>query len=84
MRRDTTPPVVAVGDIRSLLEDWRRHLRAKNRSPATIDSYLVADRAFAAYLITNGMPADGGKIFACYELDRSHNSYCTAFRQPPN
>ena len=62
MRRDTKPPVVAVGDIQSLLEDWRRHLRAKNRSPATIDSYLVVGRALAAYLTAHGMPTDAGVI----------------------
>jgi site-specific recombinase XerD len=62
MRRDTTPPVVAVGELQSLLEDWRRHLRAKNRSPATIDSYLIVGRAFADYLTQHGMPTDAGVI----------------------
>jgi site-specific recombinase XerD len=32
------------------LEDWRTHLRAKNRSRATIDSYLTVGRAFCDYL----------------------------------
>ncbi len=41
MRWDTTPPVVAVGELQSLLEDWRRRLRAKKRSPSTINSYLI-------------------------------------------
>ncbi len=62
MRRDTTPPVVAVGELQALLEDWRRHLRAKNRSPATIDSYLIVGRAFADYLTAHGMPTDAGVV----------------------
>ncbi len=62
MRRDATPPMVAVGELQSLLEDWRRHLRAKNRSPATIDSYLIVGRAFADYLTAHGMPTDAGVI----------------------
>ncbi|MCU1483233.1 MAG: integrase family protein [Subtercola sp.] len=62
MRVDRKTPTVVVGDIESLLEDWRRHLRAKNRSPATIDSYLVVGRSFAAYLTTRGMPRDAGAV----------------------
>jgi site-specific recombinase XerD len=62
MRRDTAPQPIVVGELRSLLEDWRRHLRAKNRSPATIDSYLIVGRAFADYLTHQGMPTDAGVI----------------------
>jgi site-specific recombinase XerD len=62
MRRDTAPQHVVVGEIRSLLEDWRRHLRAKNRSPATIESYLIVGRTFADYLTQQGMPTDAGVI----------------------
>jgi site-specific recombinase XerD len=62
MRRDTTPQAMVVGELQSLLEDWRRHLRAKNRSPATIGSYLIVGRAFADYLTQHGMPTDAGVI----------------------
>jgi site-specific recombinase XerD len=62
MAREVTPPAVAVGDIQSLLEDWRRHLRAKNRSSSTIESYLIVGRALAAYLTSKGMPTDVGSI----------------------
>jgi site-specific recombinase XerD len=62
MRRDATPQAMVVGELRSLLEDRRRHLRAKNRSPATIDSYLIVGRAFTDYLAQHGMPTDAGAI----------------------
>src|SRR5688572_26069884 len=62
MRRDTAPQPLVIGELRSLLEDWRRHLRAKNRSTATIDSYLIVGRALADYLTQHGMPTDAGVI----------------------
>ena len=36
--------------IADLLDDWRIHLRARNRRPETIKSYLAVARAFCAYL----------------------------------
>jgi site-specific recombinase XerD len=36
--------------ISSLLDDWRIHLRARNRRPGTIKSYLSVARDFARYL----------------------------------
>jgi hypothetical protein len=35
----TTDTAISIDDIRTLLPDWRRHLKAKNRTPATIASY---------------------------------------------
>jgi site-specific recombinase XerD len=37
------------------LDDWRTHLRAKNRSRGTIVSYLTVGRAFCAYLAANSL-----------------------------
>ncbi len=45
-----------VDDLASLLPDWRRHLRAVNRAPATIASYLTVGAAFDDYLTQRGMP----------------------------
>jgi len=42
--------------IGDLLDDWRVHLRARNRRPLTIQSYLETGRAFAAFLAEHGMP----------------------------
>src|SRR4051794_13353407 len=39
-----------------LLADWQVHLRARNISPATIDSYLRVGRAFCDFLVGNGLP----------------------------
>ena len=33
---------VPFDDLSILLPDWRRHLRASNKAPLTIDSYLAA------------------------------------------
>jgi site-specific recombinase XerD len=40
----------------TLLGDWQVHLRARNISPATIESYARFGRAFCSFLVTNGMP----------------------------
>jgi site-specific recombinase XerC len=40
----------------TLLDDWQVHLRARNISPATIDSYVRVGSAFFSFLVTNGMP----------------------------
>ena len=38
-----------------LLDDWQIHLRARNISPATIDSYLRVGRAFCDFPVDNGL-----------------------------
>jgi len=40
--------------LAGFLEDWRTHLRAKNRSRGTIESYLTVGRAFCDYLAAAG------------------------------
>jgi site-specific recombinase XerD len=49
-------------DIRTLLPDWGRHLRALNRTPGTINSYLACGRDLAAFLTAKGMPTVVGAI----------------------
>jgi site-specific recombinase XerD len=39
--------------LSEFLADWQVHLRAKNRSRGTIESYLTVGRAFCDYLDTN-------------------------------
>jgi site-specific recombinase XerD len=48
--------------IADLLDDWRVHLRARNRRPETIKSYLVVARAFADHLSKIGHPATPAAI----------------------
>lgn len=43
-------------DITTLLPDWRQHLRAKNRSHATITSYLNVGQSLADFLAANDLP----------------------------
>jgi site-specific recombinase XerD len=52
----------AIDDIRTLLPDWRRHLRAKNRAPATIASYLRCGENLAGWLAAQGMPTAVGSV----------------------
>lgn len=55
-------PLVAVDHLAALLPDWRRHLRAANRAPATIASYLTVGEALAAFLADRGMPTAASAI----------------------
>ena len=41
--------------LRDFMDDWRVHLRAKNRSRGTIDSYLTVGRALCDWLDANGL-----------------------------
>ena len=43
-------------DLLELLQDWQIHLKARNVSHATIDSYLRVSRTFYAFLQSNGLP----------------------------
>lgn len=43
-------------DIRTLLPDWARHLKAKNRSPDTIKSYLRCGHNLAEWLVSQSRP----------------------------
>src|SRR5690242_18104792 len=58
----TAAGTLDIDDIRTLLPDWRRHLRAKNRSPETIKSYLRCGENLAAWLVEQGMPTVVGSI----------------------
>jgi site-specific recombinase XerD len=58
----TTPPSVAIDDIRTLLPDWKRHLKARNRAQQTIKSYLRCGENLAAYLAEQGMPTAVGNV----------------------
>ncbi len=56
----------AFDDLRVLLPDWRRHLRASNKAPLTIDSYLSAGNGLLDFLTGTGMPT------AVHDLTREH------------
>lgn len=48
----------AQGDLEANAKLFARHLRAGNRSPATITSYMAAVRHLDDYLVAQGMPRD--------------------------
>jgi hypothetical protein len=43
--------------LADFLDDWRVHLRAKDRALRTIESYLAVGRTFCDYLAANGLLA---------------------------
>jgi site-specific recombinase XerD len=50
------PAVVTVAS--ELISSWQRHLRAKNKSPRTIDSYSESARRFVRFLADHGDATD--------------------------
>lgn len=63
----SVPPMEAVDittidHIRTLLPDWRRHLKARNRTESTIASYLRCGENLAVFLTAQGMPQSVGNI----------------------
>jgi site-specific recombinase XerD len=56
MRPETTLEAPDLDDIRTLLPDWARHLKAKNRTPDTIKSYLRCGQNLVDFLVEQGMP----------------------------
>jgi site-specific recombinase XerD len=52
----------ALDDLRELLPDWRRHLRATNTAPTTIDSYLRVADELVEFLLGAGMPTGAAAI----------------------
>jgi site-specific recombinase XerD len=51
-----------VGDLRTLIPDFERSLRARNRSPRTIDIYGDGGRLFVRFLVESGMPTEAARI----------------------
>jgi site-specific recombinase XerD len=55
----TTP---RVGDLAGLVLSWARSLRATNRSPKTLTTYVGAANQLIAFLAAAGMPTDAAKV----------------------
>ncbi|HEX3426066.1 MAG TPA: phage integrase N-terminal SAM-like domain-containing protein, partial [Acidimicrobiales bacterium] len=51
-----------VGDLAVLVPSWARSLRATNRSPKTLTTYLGAANQLIAFLVASGMPTEAAKI----------------------
>ena len=52
----------AIGDIPAMVVSFARRLRARNRSPRTIQSYEETVRQFGAFLALRGMPVEVANI----------------------
>jgi site-specific recombinase XerD len=55
-RVDRSESVIDVGDITTMLDDFAKHLQAKNRAPATIASYRKWGTKMRAFFVERGMP----------------------------
>ncbi|MGH3516266.1 MAG: tyrosine-type recombinase/integrase [Haloechinothrix sp.] len=51
-----------IDDLRERLPDWKRHLKAANKAPETIKSYLGVAEEFVAFLLGEGMPTRAAAI----------------------
>lgn len=54
MSVDTT--TLALDDVRTLLPDWQRHLKAVNKAPSTIATYLDVGQQFVRFALATGLP----------------------------
>jgi site-specific recombinase XerD len=55
-------PEVSVGDLRPLAASFRRSLRASNRSPRTVETYLEGVEQLVTFLAARGMPTDAASV----------------------
>jgi site-specific recombinase XerC len=55
-------PIPAFDDLRTLLPDWRTHLRARNVAPSAMASYITVGENLLAYLLEAGMPTTAGGV----------------------
>lgn len=60
--KTTRSEPAALDDLRELLPDWQRHLRAANKAPSTIASYLRVAEQFLGFLVEQGMPTAAASI----------------------
>lgn len=49
-------------DLHSAIASYRRHPRAENLSPRTIDTYMEATGQLTQYLEERGMPTDAAAV----------------------
>jgi site-specific recombinase XerD len=51
-----------IDDLRTLLPDWRTHLKARNIAPSTIASYQRCAQNLLAFLVERGMPTTAAGV----------------------
>ena len=50
------------GDLPALIQSFARHLRAANRSPKTIEKYVLAANQLARFLAAEGLPVNATEV----------------------
>lgn len=58
MKAALSAPITSQGDIHDNIKSFVRHLRARDRSPRTIETYTEATRQLTKFLTEHGMPTD--------------------------
>lgn len=58
----TTDTQMSVGDLRLLIPDFERSLRAGNKAAKTVKIYGEAARGMVEFFLANGMPTDAAKV----------------------
>lgn len=49
-------------ELSELLPDWQIHLRAANKRPATVQSYITVGNSFVTFLTEQGYPTDASEL----------------------
>jgi site-specific recombinase XerD len=62
MERAAVTTDIIPGHLRPLVDSWARHLRASNRSPRTVQSYVEAAEQLVSFLEQAGMPTSAADI----------------------
>jgi integrase/recombinase XerC len=53
---------ISVGDLRLLVPDFQRALKAGNKSPRTVGIYADAARRMIDFFLANGMPTEAANV----------------------
>jgi len=85
MQTERIPQTTAtiVGELGGMVPSWVRHLRAANKSPATIRAYQSAGEGLALFLAERGMPTQAADVRrehveSYIENELAHRSPATA------
>jgi site-specific recombinase XerD len=62
MERRPAVTLTSVGNLGGLVTSFQRHLRAANRSPATIETYTASAQQLAAFLAERGMTTEAANV----------------------
>ena len=70
MARVATRETVSRATVSELMPSWERHLRAENKAPKILSTYLSSVEAFASFLNAGRKPQQFGAIRRDHTEDR--------------